>query len=129
MHGRGATEHEVRRAIDLGVAILDAIDRIPRAAHIVYEPRVEIFRDPDGRDPYEEGHAVVIESRHPDGSTDAIQAFPTPRTDLERGKEVSWEWNFDRIWPEAWYRDPRSGKMTYGWTEAAEFIGRHIEDL
>jgi hypothetical protein len=42
---------------------------------------------------------------------------------------VAWEWDLSTVWPETWYRHPDTGEIEYGWTEAGEFVGRHLEDV
>jgi hypothetical protein len=83
VHGRGASDAEVARAVDLGIQILGAIDRIPLQTHVVYKPTVEIFRDQEGREPHEEGHGVILESTGSDGAKE-FRVFPTTRTAIER---------------------------------------------
>jgi hypothetical protein len=127
IHGGGAGEDEIIRALDSGLKILRAIENIPRTVHVVYHPRVEVFGDSEGNQP-RPVHAVVLESRSPADEPKRM-VYPTPVETYERGKAVSWEWSFERTWPESWYRDPEDGQIKYGWTDSAEFVGRHLEDL
>ena len=42
---------------------------------------------------------------------------------------VAWEWSFDNVWSEAWYKDPETNEIKSAWHSAAEFIGRNLDDL
>jgi hypothetical protein len=127
VHGRGASDDEVLRAIDSGLRILRAVESIPVEVHVVYDPAVRIFADDAGQS-LRPVHGVLLESQARGGEPE-YRIYPTSRPDLEKGKAVTWEWSFDRIWGESWYRDPRDGAIKYAWTSSAEFAGRHIEDL
>jgi hypothetical protein len=70
----------------------------------------------------------MLESRSPDGETQ-YAVYPTQRDHFQRGKAVAWEWDLSTVWPETWYRHPDTGEIEYGWTEAGEFVGRHLEDV
>jgi hypothetical protein len=58
-----------------------------------------------------------------------FRIFPTTRTHFQKGKRVAWEWNMAKVWPAAWYRDPDTGEIKEGWVSAAEFVGRHLDDV
>jgi hypothetical protein len=127
VHGRGATDDEVIRAIDSGLRILRAVEAIPYELHLVFEPRVAIFADAQG-EVERSVHGVMLESRTP-GRENTYRVYPTAKTDFEKGKAVTWEWTFERTWPESWYCDPRTDTIEYAWTSSAEFAGRHMEDV
>jgi hypothetical protein len=127
VHGMDATEAEILRALDLGLSLLDAINRLPHEVHYVREPRVEVFRDEAGDMPVDAYHGVLLESVNNDGNR-IIHAFPTTRDHFEKGKAVSWEWGEAR-YPEAWYRDPADGAIKYAWGGALEFVGRALHAL
>ncbi|MCA1705049.1 MAG: hypothetical protein LC808_18020 [Actinobacteria bacterium] len=127
VHGGKATDSDAVRALDYGLIILDAIERIPRAVHRVLVPRVETFADEAGEIRHD-FHAVVLESRSNVAGDSVEHAFPTIRTDFIKGQAVSWEWGH-RAYPEAWYRDPRDGEIKYGWTKALEFDGRPLDQV
>jgi hypothetical protein len=46
-----------------------------------------------------------------------------------QGKEVTWEWSLKKVWPEAWFKNPGTGLVEYGWTSSAEFTGRHLDEI
>lgn len=128
VHGSDVSEHEVLRAIDLGSSILQALRRVPREVHVVVAPSVEVFEDNLGTKP-RDVRAVLLESTNVvDGRPGSPRAFPT-RRDYKKGQTVSWEWKFDTIWDESWYRDLDTGQIAYAWTSSAEFDGRPLEEL
>jgi hypothetical protein len=127
VHHGDASEDELLRAIDLGLTLLDAINRIPHEVHYVREPRVELFADAEGQRRIGDYHGVLLESVAPEGNT-TVRALPTTRTDFEKGKAVSWEFG-ERGFSEAWYRDPAANEIVYAWTRAAEFVGRPLDAL
>ena len=128
VHGQGASEGEVLRALDSGITILEALRRIPRNVHVVAEPSLEIFADAEGRERREGVHGVGLETRYGD-RTDPVAVFPTTKIHFEKGRPVAWEWSFDQTWPESWYRDPETGEIRYAWTNSAEFVGRNLDEI
>jgi hypothetical protein len=128
VHGRGATDDEIFRAIDSGVKILQALQSLPRTVHVVHAPNVELFADAEGHERREGVHGVMLENRNSDGETE-FAVYPTRRDHFEKGKAVAWEWDLSHVWPETWYRDPDTGEIKYGWTSAGEFVGRHLDEI
>jgi hypothetical protein len=127
VHGGKATDADAIRALDYGLMILDAIERIPRAIHRVLAPRVETFSDAGAKTPRDFA-AVLIESTSNVGGKQVEHAFPTTRDHFVEGQIVSWEWG-DQVYPESWYRDPRDDTIKYGWTSALEFLGRPLHEI
>jgi hypothetical protein len=124
VHGSDVSGHEVLRAIDLGSSILQALRRVPREVHVVVAPSVESSRTKP-----RDVRAVLLESTNlVDRRPGSPRAFPT-RRDYKKGQTVSWEWKFDTIWDESWYRDPDTGQIAYAWTSSAEFDGRPLKSL
>ena len=125
VHGHGATDGDALRAIDLGLQLLTALESIPHEVNYVEVPFTDTFADAEGTKKHDFG-AVVLRSLHPPAKDEELRAFPITQTNLPAGEALTWEWNMQQIYPEAWYRDPRSGDLVYGWTESAEFTGRPI---
>jgi len=125
VHGHRTRERDVLRAVDLGARILLELEKIPHELNYVVDPEAETFADAEGatKHPF---YAVVLRSVHPPDGTETFRAYPTADSHLPRGEPVTWEWNMDKIYPEAWYRHPETGELAYGWTSAAEFAGRPI---
>jgi hypothetical protein len=129
VHGQDATQDDIIRAIDSGLTILRTIQAIPRRVNIVYHPGVEVYSDPEGKNIREGAKAVVLESTSPGGALKTFLVYPTTRTHFQKGKRVAWEWNESRVFGESWYKHPDTGKITPGWNESMEFVGRHLEDI
>ncbi len=126
VHGGKATDADALRAIDYGLMILDAIERVPREIHRVVVPSAETFADELGT--HQCGFdAVVLEFVNSVDGAKTEHAYPTTK-DYKEGQIVSWEWG-SQEYPEAWYRDPRDGSIKYGWTASLEFGGRPIEEI
>jgi hypothetical protein len=126
VHGQGATEHTVRRAIDSGVKILRALEATPRQEHWVVTPHVDVYEDEKGRRRRPDVHGVMIETIGADG-TASVNVYPTTRTHFRASQRVTWEWNTNHTWPRSWHRDPETGEVRHAWDAAAEFVGRHFE--
>lgn len=127
VHGYGATDDEAVRAVDAGISILATLRSIPREVNVVYHPGVELYKDPEGRQPITEARGIVLETTASDGKTKSLRVFPTTRTDYVKGKQVAWEWNPGKQWAETWYRDPDSGEIKSAWRGSMEFVGRHLD--
>lgn len=65
----------------------------------------------------------------PGEAAKTFRIFPTTRDDYIKGEILSWEWNMNRVWGEAWYRDPRTNEIKKAWGQAAEFVGRNLDHL
>lgn len=128
VHGGKASNDEALRAIDAGIAILSAIERIPHGLNVVIEPKVDCFADADGTRQHE-FQAVLLGAEHPPDGEFTERAFPQTGVPLPKGEPVTWEWISGRVFPETWIRDPRTGEMRYAWTSSLEFAGQPLHDL
>ncbi len=129
VHGHGATDDDILRAIDSGITILKALQAIPHETNTVYHPGVEVYADPQGEKVREGVKALILETESPGGATKTWRIYPTTKTHFEKGKCVAWEWSLDPTFGESWYRDPDTQEIKYAWTSSATFVGRHLEDL
>ena len=129
VHGREAQESEILSAIDSGMTILRLLEAVPRQTYIVYHPGVAVYSDPNCMDKRIGVKGVILETISAGGVKRSFYIYPTTKNYYIKGKRVSWEWNMKDIFRESWYRDPDTNEIKYGWTEAAEFVGRHIDDL
>ena len=129
IHRGEGTSEDILRAIDSGLAILKALQSIPRETSIVYEPNVALFSDSGLAAPIAEMHGVMLETTSPGGVSKSLRIFPTARNYFKKGKAVSWEWNMSRTVGQAWYRDPATGQPKEAWHSSAEFVGRHMDEL
>ncbi len=126
--GRG-TDEDILRAIDSGLTILKALQAIPREVNVVFNPGVTVYRDSALQSAIDGVKGIILETLATDGVTQSLRIFPTTRTHFEKGREVAWEWNMQASWGEAWYRHPASGEPVQAWGGAAEFIGRHLDEV
>jgi hypothetical protein len=128
-HGMGASEPEVLRALDSGLSLLRLLRAIPRATYVVAHPGAPVYVDSAGTTEDSSVRAVILEEQSPGRVQTTTRAYPTTRSHFVTGKRVAWEWNPARTFEKRWYRDPKSGQVTYGWTESVEFVGRLLDDL
>ena len=130
IHGRETEEGDVLSAIDSGVTILRSLQALPRELNIVYKSGVPIYSDPECQIEITDATGIILENRSASGAQTSYSIFPTTRTHFEVGRRVAWEWNMNRIWQDAWYRDPLDpGTIEQAWHSSAEFIGRHLDDI
>jgi hypothetical protein len=129
VHGAAGTDDDALRALDSGITILRALNALPNEVNVVHNPRVEIFSDGMCTTPIPDAKGVILESTPPGGGMKTFRIFPTTRIHFQKGKRVAWEWNMQKVWPAAWYRDPDTGTITQAWDQAAEFIGRHLDEI
>jgi hypothetical protein len=92
-------------------------------------PGVEIFSDDNCSKLIADAKGVILETTSPGGMMKSIRVFPSIRAHFQKGKRVAWEWNMQRVWSDAWYRDPETGITTQAWVSSAEFIGRHLDEV
>ena len=129
VHGSGATDEDMLRAIDSGITILNAINALPSETNVVHDPHVAIYEDEDCTKPVAGAWAVMLETISPGGAIKSFRIFPTTRTHFKKGMSVAWEWNNARQWGACWYRDPDSGKSRQAWGGSMEFIGRNLDEV
>ncbi len=129
IHGGTATEDDALRALDSGMTILRALKALPHEINVVYHPDVEVFSDDKCTKPIPGVKGIILETTSPGGVTKTKRIYATTQTHFQKGKEVAWEWNTNKKWSDAWYRDPETKEIKYAWGGCAEFIGRHLDDI
>jgi hypothetical protein len=129
IHGAAATDDDALKALDSGMTILRALDALPNEVNVVYHPGVEIFLDDACTTPFPDVKGVILEVTSPGGVMKTKRIYPTTRRHFQKGKQLAWEWNTNKQWPGAWYRDPDSGEIMVAWGGSTEFIGRHLDDI
>lgn len=129
IHGRDSGDDDVLSAIDSGLTIWRSIQAIPREANFVAHTDIPIYEDKDGTKTRSGITGVMLETCSPGGARTNFRIFPTTRRHFTVGKRVAWEWNMDYVTGESWYRDPDTQEIRHGWSQAAEFVGRHLEDV
>ena len=126
VHGGVASEEETLRAIDAGLSILRALGRIPHEVNVVIEPKVKCYADAEGKLEHD-FEAVLLGAEHPPDGEFQKRAFPYTGPPLPKEEPITWEWKSGgRVFPEAWYHDPATDQLEYGWTSALEFAGRPL---
>jgi len=128
VHGYDASDDDILRAIDSGIKILEALKSIPHEAHVV-RGITDIYLDAMGEHLLPEVKGVLLESTHSGDGSSTLRIFPTTKQHFRIGERVAWEWDATRTFNRAWYRDPETGMIREAWHEAAEFTGRHFEDI
>lgn len=126
VHGVDASDNEILSAIDSGLALYSALDSVPYERNTVLHTDVDIFGDAAATQ-LMEGKAVIIKTVY-DGK-EMTRIFPTTQSNLRPGMNLTWEWNMDRVWGEAWYRDPDTGEIRNAWSGSAEFVGRDLNQV
>lgn len=129
VHDVTATDADALSALDSGLTILRALDALPRETNVVYHPGVDIFSDQDCRIPMAGTKGVILETTSPGGVIKTCRIFPSTQSHFRKGERVAWEWNMQKIYGEAWYRDPDTGTIKQGWSSSAEFTGRHLDEV
>jgi hypothetical protein len=129
IHGAAATDDDALRVLDSGMTILRALNALPNEVNVVYHPGIEIFSDATCTKPISDAKGIILETTSPGGVIKTLRIFPTTRTHFQKGKQVAWEWNMQKVWPAAWYRDLDTGAIKEAWLSSAEFIGRHVDDI
>lgn len=129
IHGGEGTDEDILRAVDSGLTILKALQAMPRETNVVYDPAAIVYTDRELTTPMPNVHGVILETIAPGGATKSLRIFPTTRSHFKKGRQVAWEWNMAAIFGQAWYRAPDTGEAREAWSSAAEFVGRHLDEL
>jgi hypothetical protein len=129
VHGADATAADALSAVDTGITVLRSLNVLPNEVNIVYHPGVDIFSDEKAAQLIPDAKGVILETTSPGGMMKTFRIFPTTRTHYQKGKQVAWDWNLQKIWPAAWYRDPDSDEIKQAWLSSAEFIGQNLDEV
>lgn len=129
VHGHEASPDQVLRAIDSGMTILKALEAIPSEVNIVYHTGVPIFSDRECHEQRLDVRGLILETTSPGRTVVSFRIFPTTRTNYQKGKQVTWEWDMSKTWDASWYRDPDTNFIKQAWSGSTEFIGRHVEEV
>ena len=131
IHGGEGTDEDILRAVDSGLTILKALQALPREVNVVYDSGIEVFSDPELTAKFAHPHVngVILETQAPGGTSSTLRMFPTTKTHFQKGRQVAWEWNMQLILGQAWYLSPETGKAKHAWSQSAEFVGRHLDEV
>lgn len=127
VHGGTASAEDTLRAIDSGLSILKVLSALHHPGRIVVEPAIAIYRDENCADRIEDAHAVILEVLTHAETKRNRQIFPTTRTHFKKGMRVAWEWSEARVWTDAWYKEPETGRILKAWRGSMEFVGRDLD--
>lgn len=128
VHGQSSTSQDIMRAIDSGLVILKSLKSLPTEKNIVFDI-VDIYSDPACTKKIQDAKGIILLTKSPGNGIESKRIFPSTRQHFLVGKTVSWEWNLDKTWHTAWYRDPTDGMIKEAWRASAEFIGRSLDDI
>lgn len=131
VHGRPTPDpRKILAFLDTGLSLLSAIRSIPHEINRVYYPDVDLFADSECQKRRKDVTGLILETIPPNREKVFKRIFPTKKFRYyERGKLVTWEWDLSMVWQETWYIDPDTEEKKIGWDQAAQFIGRHIDEV
>ena len=129
VHGVKAEDEEILRAIDSGITILKALQAFPRETNFVYHPGVTVYKNVECTVPWSNTKGVILETISPGGVQRFFRIFPTTKTHFVKGSRVTWEWDNNTVWADAWYKDPDSGETKTAWKSSMEFVGRDLDNV
>jgi hypothetical protein len=110
-------------AADLAVEVLYNLRDIKRNYYRVSVPSVDLFRDPELREPHEM-RGVILAELDSDGKLLRVRCFPR-LLDYATGQFTTWEWSPTRaLRGEGWYRNPQSGEFEHAFSSSIAFWGR-----
>jgi hypothetical protein len=128
-NANAVSDAEVISAVDSGLTLLRILYSLPVERNVVYYPGVAVFSDAGCTQLITGVKGLVLETTSPGEAARTFRIFPTTRNDYVKGEILSWEWNMNRVWGAAWYRDPKTNEIKVAWGQAAEFVGRNLDHL
>jgi hypothetical protein len=125
VHGqdRDLNDADVATTIDAGLRLLRILDAIPDYGYEV-RAMVPIYADAAAETAFSDGRGVVLWDFDVPGNRRSYRVYPT-RREYEPGQRVGWQWSFDHVWDEAYWRDPwQHDEILLAWSQSAEFVGQ-----
>ena len=129
VHGGSATEQDIVSALDSGVTVYRTLKALPRERNWVHHEGVSVYSDQKCLNEIPGVKGIILRTQSSSGSRTKYRIFPSTKTYFREGNRVSWEWNLNGTWSDAWYRDPTTNQIKLAWNSSGEFVGRHYEDL
>jgi hypothetical protein len=128
---RPISENDLQRAVESGLDLLSLVQRIPRDIVYIENPSIEIFKDRNCTEPYEDIKAVTLLFAAVPGATGAKVNVPTNKSnEYIFMEQVSSEWDRQVKWPIAWMLDSEKKEGVPAWNvEKYEFCGRPIRSI
>jgi hypothetical protein len=130
IHGKiNESREKILRVLDIGISLLKMLKAIPHEKNVVAHSEVNIYKDSNCEFKYNYGKGLILKTISNNGETTNKRIFPTTKNNYKKEMQVTWEWSDENKWNEAWYIDPDSGEIKYGWSESLEFVGKDINKL
>ena len=127
LHGESTSNERILlSAVDSGIEIYSVLHMLPRDQYWIHHEGVAVYSDQECSDMISgvKGIILTVKSR---GDTIRKEIVPSTKLHFKKGKQVSWEWNMDKVFQVAWYRDPESGGTKRAWNREVEFVGRIMD--
>ena len=129
IHGGASEDRNILSAIDSGVTILKTLQALPRETNVVHHEGVTIYSDSNCKNVIPNAKGIILKTSSSSGAHVFYRIFPSTRTHFKKGIRVAWEWSFENVWKNAWYKDPDTNEIKSAWSSSAEFIGRNLDDI
>ncbi len=98
---------------------------MPHRPYRVLHSDLPFYADSSCRKEVTAARLVVLQCEDPAQVQRTVECMPTLRS-YRAGQLVSWDLNNKRIWEEAWYVHPETGRTQRAWRQAVEFIGQVV---
>jgi uncharacterized protein YutE (UPF0331/DUF86 family) len=122
-------EREILKVLDDGMSLLNTVTSIPHEKYIILHSGVSLYTDPECENTIKDATGVIVEITSSNKIDKYIRIFPTTSGSYYKiGMRVTWEWNMEKTWGKAWFKDPENNDIKSAWGSAAEFIGKEIID-
>jgi hypothetical protein len=121
MAGTGSSRNEVESDPNPGLT-----DKMPLRPYRVLHADLPFYSDAGCRSEMIGARLVVLRCEDPRQKHQPIECMPS-RKKYSQGQIVCWELNNKKVWNEAWYRNPGSGKPEKAWSRAVEFAGHVVK--
>ncbi len=130
VHGKTIEdEKQIIRVLDIGTSLLDTLKNIPRAKYIVYKKDIDLYSDSECSIKRNDVKGIILETISPEGTHASYNLRPTTKNFYNEKDIVAWEWSFENIWKQTFYKDPDTGQIVKAFDSSAEFVGRPIRTL
>lgn len=120
------SKQDLAVVLDSGLTLLRVLRSVPHESYTV-QRLVPIYSDQAGAHEMQGVQGVVLRVSSPGGTTVEERIYPTMRP-LKVGARVSWAWNPQQVFGEAWYRKPPGRKLQKAWDWSSEFVGVPLDE-
>lgn len=86
VHGGVTDQRNILSAIDSGIAIMRALESIPRESNYVFHPGVNVYSDPNCQNPIDDVKGIILKTVSPGGARIERRIFPTTKTYYKEGE-------------------------------------------